>query len=145
MKEPKTEAGKRNIPIPDILLNDLQAVKGEPFAPVFTQLKSSKRHTESSLRKAWLSFIKAMDIENGAQIQRNKVILSVVSPDLIPYYLRHTYCTDLEAAGVPINIAKVLMGHSDICVTSKIYTHTTSKAIADAAEKINLNLTQKVS
>ena len=44
--------------------------------------------------------------------------------DWTPYCLRHTYCTDLEKAGVPINVAKQLMGHSEISITSNIYTHT---------------------
>ena len=45
------------------------------------------------------------------------------------YDIRHTYCTNLEKAGVPINIASRLMGHSDISVTSKIYTHATETAL----------------
>ena len=36
---------------------------------------------------------------------------------------RTCYGTDCQAAGVPINVAKELMGHSDIYVTAKIYTH----------------------
>jgi integrase len=43
--------------------------------------------------------------------------------DFEPYLLRHTFCTDCQAAGVPINVAKEWMGHSDISVTAKIYTH----------------------
>ena len=39
------------------------------------------------------------------------------------HVLRHTFCTDCQAAGVPINVAKEWMGHSDISVTAKIYTH----------------------
>ena len=45
------------------------------------------------------------------------------------YDIRHTYCTNLEKAGVPINIASRLMGHSDISITSKIYTHASDQAI----------------
>lgn len=45
------------------------------------------------------------------------------APDFEPYLLRHTFCTDCQAAGVPINVAKEWMGHSDISVTAKIYTH----------------------
>lgn len=48
-----------------------------------------------------------------------------MAPDLQPYLLRHTFCTDLEAVGVPINIARDLMGHSSIAITSKVYTHRT--------------------
>ena len=60
-----------------------------------------------------------------------------VSPDLVPYCLRHTFCTDLQDAGVPINVAKVLMGHSSIKVTAQIYTHHTEKSMESAREKMN--------
>ena len=42
---------------------------------------------------------------------------------LTPYSLRHTFCTGLQRAGVPINVAKELTGHSGIKVTANIYTH----------------------
>lgn len=59
----------------------------------------------------------------GAELERNKIIVSKVSTDLTPYCLRHTFCTDLQKAGVPLNVAKELMGHSDIQTTANIYTH----------------------
>ena len=62
-------------------------------------------------------------ITNGATVYRNQITKSTLAPDLEPYLLRHTFCTDCQAAGVPINVAKELMGHSDISVTAKIYTH----------------------
>jgi integrase len=43
----------------------------------------------------------------------------------------------LQDAGVPINVAKYLMGHSDISLTARIYTHTTDDVLTDALEKIN--------
>ena len=73
----------------------------------------------------------------GATLKRNQIIVHAIADDLVPYCLRHTYGTDLQDAGVPINVAKYLMGHSDISVTANIDTHTTDEAIADAAEKIN--------
>jgi len=139
-KEPKTKAGFRSVPIPDVYLEDLKVASGEPFSPVFTQETTGMAHTDESFRKAWKSFKRAMDIEHGAKVYRNQIVVSTLAPDLIPYFLRHTYCTDLEIAGVPINVAKYLMGHSDISVTAKIYTHTSAKTIEIAAEKINANI-----
>lgn len=43
--------------------------------------------------------------------------------DLVPYCLRHTYCTDLQKKGIDIRIAQKLMGHSSIDLTSTIYSH----------------------
>lgn len=76
----------------------------------------------------------------GAKVYRNQVV-EHGEPDelwntLTPYCLRHTYCTDLQDAGVPINIAKYLMGHSDITVTANIYTHKTDNTLEIAASLI---------
>lgn len=57
--------------------------------------------------------------------------------DLVPYDFRHTYCTDLQDAGVPINVARKLMGHSDISLTSRIYTHHSDESIEDARNRLN--------
>ena len=64
------------------------------------------------------------------------IIQSTLSPDLTLYCMRHTYCTDLQAAGIPINVARDLMGHSDISLTAKIYTHMRDDIMDEAASKI---------
>ena len=69
------------------------------------------------------NFKREMDIANGSTVYRNQIKKSTLAPDFEPYLLRHTFCTDCQAAGVPINVAQELMGHSDISVTAKIYTH----------------------
>lgn len=138
--KPKSDAGVRDIPIPDAFLPDLMAARKGPFEPVIVKPQSGKRHIERSMVSFWHNFKRALDIHMGAKVYRNKIIVSVVAPDLVPYCLRHTYCTDLQNKGVPINIAKYLMGHSDIRVTSKIYTHTTDKTLEIAATLINGNI-----
>lgn len=45
------------------------------------------------------------------------------------HVLRHTFCTILAEKGIPLKTASILMGHSDISVTAKVYTHV------DTAEK----------
>jgi site-specific recombinase XerD len=74
-------------------------------------------------------------MQMGATVFRSQITESVVAEDLVPYCLRHTFCTDLQDAGVPINVAKYLMGHTDIAVTSKIYTHQTDGMTAEVAVK----------
>ena len=128
IKAPKTAAGVRDVPIPDVLFDELMAVKGNPFEPMFLQPRGGIRHTHSSRRTAWASLKRQMNASMG---------VLAVADDFVPYCLRHTYCTDLQDAGVPINIAKYLMGHSDIKVTASIYTHTTEQSIDDAACLIN--------
>lgn len=139
IETPKTSSGIRDVPIPDKLYSDLKKAQGNPFAPVFTQEETEKRHDESSMRRMWNNFKRELDISMGANVYRNQITISAVAPDLTPYCLRHTYGTDLQNAGVSINVAKYLMGHSDISVTANIYTHTTESVILDAADKINAN------
>ena len=135
--QPKSAAGVRDIPIPDTIRDALIAAKRGPFEPVFTQPTTGRRHTQTSIRRLWENFKRELDISMGAKIYRSQIIIHAVADDLVPYCLRHTYCTDLQDAGVPINIARALMGHSDIKMTSRIYTHTTETALRDAADKIN--------
>ena len=136
----------RDIPIPDKLFVSFEKARGGPFEPILTQITTGERHTGTSMRCMWNNFKNELDILMGAKFEKTEAkdgkmrltkSMSFVAPDLAAYCLRHTYCSDLQDAGVPINVAKYLMGHSSIELTAKIYTHTTEKAIQDAAEKIN--------
>ena len=123
----KTQAGTgRKIPIPPQLKSELikHRFKRQNEQYVFVRVKNNKLPMdENAFYHAWHNFKREMDIANGATVYRNQIIESTLSEDLEPYLLRHTFCTDCQAAGVPINVAKELMGHSDISVTAKIYTH----------------------
>ncbi|MGE4276920.1 MAG: tyrosine-type recombinase/integrase [Lawsonibacter sp.] len=130
IKGPKTAAVVRDIPIHSALRPRLLAAKGEPFSPVFPNIHGTNIHgtnmDDDTLYRRWRSFIRALDIYMGAEVYRNKIVRSVVSTDLTPYCLRHTFCTDLQRVGIPLNVSKELMGHSDVSVTANIYTHKDS-------------------
>lgn len=125
IKAPKTDSGIRDIPIHSALRPLLMERKGSPFSPVFPT-EAGNFQNENSMRRMWTGFKRDLDIYMGAETYRNKIVKSVVSKDLKPYCLRHTFCTDLQNAGVPINVAKELMGHADIQTTANIYTHRDS-------------------
>lgn len=126
VKNPKTEAGFRDVPIHAALLPRLRAAQGDPFSPVFTSIRG-KPLTSSSAKDLWRSFKRALAAHMGHP----------PADDLVPYCLRHTFCTDLQRAGVPINVAKELMGHSDIAITANIYTHKDQKTLHDNVEKMS--------
>lgn len=140
----KSRSSERTVPIPDILLSELKKLKTEPYEYVFKNQNGSHM-TTSGMRTRWRSFKRAMNIEMGCKTFKNAVVPPYrVAEDLVPYCLRHTYCTDLQDAGVPINIAKELMGHSDISITAKIYTHHSETSYNNAKNLIN-NMHNKVS
>ena len=139
---PKSKSGNREIPVPNYLAERLNSLDKKPNEYICT---STQGHplTRSSQKRAWHRFRRLMDIENGAEVFRNHIVESTLAEDLRPYDYRHTYCTDLQDAGVPITVAQRLMGHSDIKMTAQIYTHHTPKSFEDAREKIN-KLTDKI-
>ncbi|MBQ6398427.1 MAG: site-specific integrase [Oscillospiraceae bacterium] len=148
VKDPKTSAGVRTVPIPEDLVPWLErqiALSRSEF--IFVQKDRRTPLTETSMRCRWNTVKKYMDLELGAEYARVKlpgarrrslvILRSALAEDLDLYDLRHTYCTDLEIAGVPINVAKTLMGHRDIATTANIYTHAADATTAAARELIN--------
>lgn len=127
----KTDYGDRAVPLHPALRPLLTGGTGY----IFTQPTTGKPHTKTSMRQMWCNFKKRVDIDMGARTFRGAIIpeTSVVADDLTPYCLRHTYATDLQSAGVPINVAKDLLGHKSIAMTSHIYTHLSTEAFASAA------------
>lgn len=147
-KAPKTAAGVRDVPIPEDLAPWLsRQLKADASPYLFTQKDKKTPLSETAIRRRWETVKKYMDIEMGAKTERVKlpgarrhslvITESVLAEDLDLYDLRHTYCTDLEIAGVPINVAKTLMGHKDIATTANIYTHASTAAVDQARALIN--------
>lgn len=137
--ETKSKSGNRIVPIPDILFEELVANRKRNDEYIFTTNSKAngscggKMLNHKSMQRRWQSIIKQMQLLSGAKLYRNKLILEDeygnklhnVADDLTLYCMRHTYCTDLLRAGVPITSAKYLMGHSDTKMIDKIYGHHT--------------------
>jgi len=99
---PKTNAAYRTIPIPAHFVRTLQ--RNRTTGDIFS-------HNVKWRQRMWDSIRKTTGLTCNL------------------YDLRHTYCTDLEKMGVPINIASRFMGHANINITSKIYTHASTEAL----------------
>lgn len=136
----KTKAGTgRKIPMPPQLVKALREHKAKNLNEqyVFVRCKNPNLPMdENAFYHSWHNFKREMDIANGATVYRNQITKSTLAPDLEPYLLRHTFCTDCQAAGVPINVAKELMGHSDISVTAKIYTHMVDEVFEQNRQRL---------
>lgn len=133
---PKSASGYREIPVPDALAVYLDKLNKNADELIITS-QEGQPLTDTSQRRMWKKFKRQMEIENGAKLFRREVVEPTLPDDLVPYCYRHTYCTDLQDAGVPVTVAKVLMGHSSIKMTADIYTHHSKESFDDAREKIN--------
>lgn len=132
----KTDYGDRKVPMSELFREWFQPC-GKNGA-LFLQPRTGNPQNKGGMRKTWKIFKKALDIEMGAKVYNHAIIpdTSRVAADLSAYCMRHTYATDLQSAGVPINVAKDLLGHKDISTTSRVYTHLSNEAFNAAAERI---------
>lgn len=144
IKEPKTKAGIRSVPIQKPLQDVLPNVGA--FDYVIPQRRRNgtrdlipdKHQTAQSLKGLWGKFLAAMEMTEQEMVSRGELPpIKEAVPPMRMYDLRHTYCSDLQRAGVPLNIARVLMGHESVETTAKIYTHTDADQLDDAAAKMN--------
>lgn len=116
----KTSNADRRVPLPDDLYD---LIKDTPADEYISCHRSGAKFNEDKRNKNWGYFARKLDLAAGAVTYRNKIIESKIADDLVPYCLRHTYCTDLARAGVDIRVAQKLMGHANISMTANIYTH----------------------
>ncbi len=138
IKNTKTKAGDRMIPIPDEYMPYLKSLKKNDIY-VFPAPESGGIMGENRFRNAWKSMLRNMDIAMGAKLYRNKIIVHAVDINITPYYLRHTYATSLAEKNIPMKTSQYLLGHSSISVTANIYTHVSDEMISDARNLINGN------
>ena len=126
----KTALSDRYVPIPDELY---QLIRKTPkFETVALNERGNKITNQARL---WNSFSRQLNLEMGCRTYRNKLIPPYpLAQDLVPYCLRHEYCTNLARQGVDVRTAQKLMGHTTIKTTVNIYTHVDNSALVKAAK-----------
>ena len=130
----KTVNADRLVPIPPYLMARIP--KRSPFEPIALNRHGSK-HSLASYKRLVNHLRRDMNIAMGCRVYRNRLIPPYpLADDFVPYCLRHTYCTDLQKAGVDVRTAQKLMGHADISTTANIYTHQDDALLMEAAKKV---------
>lgn len=128
----KTAKSDRLVPIPDELY---EIIKNTPKNEFIACRENGNPITDDNRSKLWESFARALNISMGCKMYRNQLLPPFpLADDLVPYCLRHTYCTDLARKGIDIRIAQKLMGHADIKMTANIYTNFDQSDIVAAAK-----------
>lgn len=130
----KTANSDRMVPIPPELYGHIKDTRpDEPIA----MTAGGGPITNNNRTRIWNSFTRQINLAMGCQTYRNALVPPYpLAPDLVPYCLRHEYCTELARRGVDLRIAQRLMGHSDIQLTANIYTSFTQDDIADIARAL---------
>lgn len=130
----KTANADRLVPIPDELYT---LIKKTPKNDFIACTSTGYKMTGNNARNAWKAYKRQLNISMGCNMYRNALVPPLpLAPDLVPYCLRHEYCTELARRGVDIRIAQKLMGHSDIKLTANIYTNLNSDDVLTAAKML---------
>lgn len=121
IKNTKTTAGTRTIPIPNTVKPILSAyLKQCNTFYLFTD-KDGNLLTKSMLRRMWDNIIRKLN--DALCTEKEKIIGSLHITDLTPHIFRHNYCTMLYYSGISQKKAVELMGHSDIKMIMNVYAH----------------------
>lgn len=116
---PKTDAGVRDIPIPDKARQYID-FDNLPSGLLFAN-EEGKPLSYSQMIDRWHKFLKDALGDDT---------------DITMHYLRHNYCTMLFEAEVDLLDVKRYAGHEDINTTLRIYTHYTESLKRKAAKKV---------
>ena len=133
---PKTKSGIRNVPMTDAVYMALMRVVKARTAPK-VELPVDGHSGFLFLDKSGMPKV-AMYLENymrGLQARFEKAYGKPV-PRITPHVLRHTFCTNVQQAGLDVKSLQYLMGHSTASVTLDVYTHSDFESAERAFRQI---------
>lgn len=117
LKAPKTETGKRTIPVPERLRTAVMASQGYV-------LGGETFYNPTRLGKQWTAFAKAFGI------------IGVEGRVATFHDLRHTYATVAIAGGADVRSVAGILGHADAAMTLNVYASADADAMRRAAEVV---------
>lgn len=118
-QSPKSKSGIRTIPIvPQLEEILIRLCTQQSSAHIFVDPATGQLFTKSKSYYFWKNIIKKINSYNTSCM--NPLVLS---KNITPHVLRHTYATALYYAKVGIKDAQYLLGHSSIEMTMDVYTH----------------------
>ena len=127
---PKTKAGNRKVPIPTWFIPLLQTALLNMQDCVWVVPNTTGGIlSHQTYSRRWSYFYRDMQKRYGAVTYRNRIISSPLGNELTPYYLRHTYCTNLVYMRIPEIVAMKWMGHDDPNMVRKIYADANNTKI----------------
>lgn len=144
IKPPKSKARFRTIPIPSILHDVLDEVKGNKDELVCPS-KNGEVMTGSAWSSAWYSYMNHLNLYCGGKNASRSSPRIQAFEKFSAHMLRHTYATMLYDAGVDIKSAQYFLGHASIELTLSIYTHLTPYKVDQAIGSFNAHLGERIS
>lgn len=112
---PKTDAGNREIPLTDKVIELIKPYMKQKY--IF-QNEKGELYNNSQVTRGWAKYMESSGVS------------------VTPHQLRHGYATMLFDAGIDVKTAQRWLGHADIKTTLDIYTHLSELREAQSTEKL---------
>lgn len=157
----KTPAARRDIPIPELLVNCLREEKaksvsnfviadskGQPLAESQFKRVWQYIHTRSVKARTQYRYINGEPIHStyapkaGQRCKTKKSIVYTLDFDVTPHQLRHTYITNLIYSGVDPKTVQYLAGHENSKVTMDIYAKVKYNQPKELSKVVNQAFTK---
>lgn len=116
----KNTKAERYVPIPEAFYEEIK--DSEPFKPIAPNTAGNKLNPKGFVF-AWKALKREMNLAMGCRVYRNELLPPFpLAEDLVPYCLRHSFCTNLLKKKIDPRITQYVMGHKN-SATTDIYTH----------------------
>lgn len=143
LKLPKTEAGIRQVPIPEVLMVALRHER-KASGLVCTMSDGQSMMTKCGWKRGWDGYLYFLNLQAGGKpAAGGKGVVWVIDKSITAHQLRHTYATLLFDAGVDVKSAQQYLGHSCLEVTLEIYTHLSRFKKAQSVDALNKHLGER--
>lgn len=125
---PKSKSSERQVPIPSILLEQLQLIKPTISSENDYVLTSSKKFIEPSNY-----YMKYQHLLSECGIEKHSF-----------HVLRHTFATRAIECGMDVKSLSEILGHSDVKITLARYVHPSMELKCVNMEKMNLYIRSQI-
>lgn len=126
-KSTKTYAGKRELPIPDYLLNN-----------IIEQMRIAENQDNNEEKLLFKPEYKKYADRETANNELKRLLKRIFGiEDITTHSLRHTYGTRCIESGMAPVVVQRLMGHTDIAVTLNTYTSVFDEFKQKEIDKVN--------
>lgn len=157
ISEPKTESGKRTIPMIEevkkafltLKQTNLQLGSSGSFTVdgyhdfIFLTQKRRRLYMPNTIGQMLTRIVKSHNDEElkAAALEHRKPLLL---PHLTPHVMRHTFCTRFCENETNVRVIQEIMGHKDIKITMNIYSHVTVDKARECMESMERALQQSL-
>lgn len=145
--KPKTERGKRSVPLPQALYDVLLLIRGEPEHYIVSSDGGKSHLTEFGFTRKWTDLMIACGFTApSAKYQRRIDAAAKQGKEppppcsvrdytllVTPHAFRHNYITACVVAGIPPEVTMRIVGHANYQTTVNIYTHIQEHQIQASA------------